>query len=385
MADRKRAARKSAAKKAPAKKAAAGQPREALRTGKKIATPAPKPLPALPGVKLREANGFLFIGDPHLSKKKPGRRKDARFDEVVLGKLLHAIEIANKLKLIPVILGDLFDRPYEDDESLKARLLRVLKKAWTRIIILVGNHDRANAILTDGDTLAVIAESDNLVTVVKHSGPIEEFLVGEQRKRIALGGTPHGQDFPADVRPLFPEAERVIWLSHHDIEFEGAYPGSMPAVEIKGCSLVVNGHMHLTKPPITAGETVWFNPGNITRQKIDAIDHIPQVWELNGEAIVPHEIPHEKDVFDLTGKLVDAVSPGEQPHAADEERKNNLFVSLLQQEASTDLAKSDDGTMLLDEIMKKFEAEGTEPEVRQAVLGLLRTVTKAQPMAGQAA
>ncbi len=54
-------------------------------------------------------NGFLFIGDPHLDIKKPGRRLDENFAETVLGKIDFCINYANDHDLVPVFLGDLFD------------------------------------------------------------------------------------------------------------------------------------------------------------------------------------------------------------------------------------------------------------------------------------
>lgn len=319
---------------------------------------------------MRSANGFLFIGDPHLSSRKPGRRKDENFGKTVLGKIEFAIETANQKKLIPVFLGDMFDRPVETDESLKTKLIRILRKAWTKPISNTGNHDINNAVLTDGDSLAVLAET-GIIDVVVHSGAVETFLIGD--KRIGLGATPYGQTPPTDARPMFRDADTIVWITHHDVAFENPYPGSMNPFEILGCRMVVNGHMHLRKKPIKVGRTVWLNPGNITRQAIDAIDHVPAVWSLTVDGrFEPIPVPMEKDIFDLTGKLIDAISPGEVPKLdnATVEGEDSVFISLLKADSSMEMKKTDDGSVVLEEIVEKLDRDKASNDVRHIVLDL---------------
>lgn len=316
---------------------------------------------------VREADGLLFIGDPHISSRKPGRRTDADFGATVLGKVEFLIDVCNERRLIPVFLGDMFDTPVEEDERLKTRLARILRRSWTLPLSNVGNHDIRNALLTDEDSLAMLAET-GIIKVCVHSGAFETVRIGG--KTVGIGATPYGQDIPMDARPYFGNVDSIIWLTHHDIAFENPYPGAMAAQAIAGCKLVVNGHMHLRKNYLRVGGTVWFNPGNITRQAIDAIEHVPAAHALlatgNLERI---EVPHERAVFDLTGKLIRAVSPGEVPPPADEAGES-AFVSLLQADSSLEMKKSDDGSILLEEIMDKFARDGTPDEVRAIILDL---------------
>lgn len=316
---------------------------------------------------VREVGGLLFIGDPHLSSRKPGRRKDENFGATVLGKLEYLIDVCNDRRLLPVFLGDMFDTAVEADEQLKTKLVRILRRCWTLPISNVGNHDIRNALLTDGDTLAVIAES-GVIKVCVHSGAFETVRIAD--KTVGIGATPYGQDFPVDARPYFGKVDQIIWLTHHDIAFENPYPGSVAPQAIAGCKLVVNGHMHLYKRPMKAGGTIWFNPGNITRQAIDAIEHEPAAYALlaagNLEKVV---VPHEKAVFDLTGKLVGAISPGEAPREEPEDGES-AFVSLLKAGSSMEMVRSDDGSILLEEIEDKFSRESTSAEVRSIILSL---------------
>lgn len=307
-----------------------------------------------------ECNGLMMIMDPHVGSIKPGRRTDDAWPEAILRKLEACVEIANKRRLVPLISGDLLDQAVERDESLKTRLTRILKSFWMVSISNVGNHDIQNAVLSDGDTLALFATSD-VLDVVARSGPVCEFAFGG--KRFGLGMTPFGQRIPADVTGLFPAADSVIWMTHHDIAFENPYPGSTLPFEIAGCKLVINGHIHATKPPVSAGKTLWFNPGNINRQSIDLIDHVPCAWVLDATGgLVPIELPHQKAVFDLTGKLVTAADSKELVREIE-----SAFVTLLKAESTTEMAMSADGSLLAEELEQRFKAENT-PEAVQAVL-----------------
>ena len=316
---------------------------------------------------MREAEGILFIGDPHLSSRKPGRRKDENFGATVLRKLEFLIDTCNERRFIPCFLGDMFDTAVEADEQLKTKLARILRRSWTLPVSNVGNHDIRNTLLTDGDTLAVLAET-GVIKVCVHSGAFETVRIGG--KTVGIGATPYGQSIPMDARPYFGSVDSIIWLTHHDVAFENPYPGSMAAQAVTGCKLVVNGHMHLYKKPLMVGGTVWFNPGNITRQAIDAIEHVPAAYALtakgNLEKIL---VPHEQAVFDLTGKLITAISPGEAPAKSDDEGES-AFVNLLKADSSMEMSRSDDGSILLEEIQDKFTRENTPVEIREIVMAL---------------
>ena len=193
----------------------------------------------------------------------------------------------------------------------------------------------------------------DVLDVAAASGPVRTYALGG--RRLGLGMTPYGQAIPTDVRGLFPEADTAAWFTHHDVAFEGAYPGAVPPFPIAGCDLVVNGHIHTTKRPIRAGATLWTNPGNIARQSVDLLDHAPRAWVLDADGrLQPEALPYAADVFDLTGRVVEAA--GDQAVAAAVE---SAFVSLLQAEASTDVRRSDDGSILAEEFSQKFAREDT--------------------------
>lgn len=307
--------------------------------------------------------GLLLIGDPHLSSRRPGRRKDPTWPGAVLAKLERCVEVANARDLLPVILGDLFDRPVEQDMALKSQLIRTLRGFRHRPLVNAGNHDMTHTTLSDGDSLALLGLCD-IVDVAASSGPV--LSVGIGGRRLGIGMTPFGQSIPHDVSGAFSEADQVAWFTHHDIAFEATYPGAVPAHAIQGCGMVVNGHIHKTQKPVGAGGTRWFNPGNITRQSVDLLHHVPRAWVLGAQwDLVGEDLPCEKDVFDLTGRLLEAAS--EERVAAVE----SAFVSLLQAQAPTSLRRSDDGSLVREEIEAKFSADQTPEAIRAIVRSLL--------------
>jgi predicted phosphodiesterase len=312
-----------------------------------------------------EPRGILFVGDPHLSSRRPGRRRDEDFPATCLDRLRQSIEIADRGDLLPVLLGDLFDRPREDDHALIVRAIRILRGARHAPLCLVGNHDRIHARLTDDTALALVREA-GAVRTIEESGPVLEARIGG--RAVGLGGTPHGQEIPADVSGLFEGAEAVVWVTHHDLALGQAYPGALPTFPILGCDAVVNGHMHGLERPRREGGTVWFNPGNILRQTVDMIDHVPAAWSWDPAApqrLVPHPLAHERDVFDLTGRRAAPVAPAAGP-------RPSVFAELLKAESRAEMERTEDGSVLMEDLLRVFEEEDVPDAVRAIVLDLHR-------------
>src|SRR5262245_51947676 len=103
--------------------------------------------------------GLLLIGDPHLEGRTPGFRKDD-YPTVVLDKLDWCLEYARQNRLLPAILGDLFDKPRDNPNWLVGRLLEMLRG---EVLALYGNHDvHYHPELTDDDSLSLLVKSDRI-------------------------------------------------------------------------------------------------------------------------------------------------------------------------------------------------------------------------------
>lgn len=261
--------------------------------------------------------GILFIGDPHLSSVRPGRRMDKDFAGTVLDKLDQAFTLSREKHLQPVILGDLFDQGGDNDLKMLTRLLRLLRTHLESDgfmpFCLVGNHDLKDKDLADDTALALM----------KESGLMRILETKETPEVITLNGIAHllpvsyGKDRSALSALAIKIQEEtdgvlpVIALTHEDFAFQGAYPGASLMEEIAGIDMVVNGHMHKPVPWVEMGQTLWCNPGNITRMSVDCEGYPPSVWSWTPDmgtrrGLERHILEHEKIIFDRTGLRISA-------------------------------------------------------------------------------
>ena len=354
--------------------------------------------------KAQQTNGLLFIGDPHLSGRRPGRRTDLDFAGTVLKKLSHAFNIAREGGLQPIILGDLFDRAGEQDLRVLSRLLHLLRDhrdAGGLIpVTLAGNHDMKDATLS-GDTAMAVVHESGLLRVLEDGVPVPVYRMadrqGEQGHCIAvLVPYSYGQEYrllengvPSEdiAKALCMKPEQplsavmapnalVIALTHADFAFEGAYPGAKEIVEIPGVDMVVNGHMHKLCPAVRRGGTLWWNPGNITRMSMDCEGHAPRVWSWRpGEDILTGiHLPHEKFVFNRVGVAVepDIGSLKEEISNPPDTWMNSRFVELLKEQRLQDSAVTEDASGLMEEI----RIVCSEKKVNEVVVDLLQDMCK---------
>lgn len=228
----------------------------------------------------RGYSGLLLIGDPHLEGRQPGFRKDD-YPNVILDKLAWCLNYARVNRLLPAILGDLFDKPRDNPNWLIGRLLDLL---GGEVLGLYGNHDvHYNPELSDDDSLSLLVKSGRL-RLVSAESPWQGTVAGRE---VVVGGSSYRQEIPARfdqhaagtgaVRPL------VVWLAHHDILIPGYDEGRLRPREIAGIDLVINGHIHRRLDEVRVGQTLWLTPGNISRRsRSDASrQHVPSALRLD--------------------------------------------------------------------------------------------------------
>jgi DNA repair exonuclease SbcCD nuclease subunit len=250
----------------------------------------------------REYGGLLLIGDPHLEGRQPGFRKDD-YPAVILEKLRWSLDYAEEQRLLPAILGDLFDKPRDNPNWLLVSLLGMLQ--GREVLGLYGNHDvHYNPELTEHDSLMLLVQS-GVIRLVSEESPWCGRMNGRD---VTVGGSSYRHDIPeryrcADVsggerapgttRPL------VVWLTHHDILCPGYDDGRIKPVAIEGIDLVVNGHIHRRLEPVMCGPTTWVTPGNISRRsRSDASKaHVPSVLRIDvgaaGYELAYVTVPHQ--------------------------------------------------------------------------------------------
>lgn len=297
-------------------------------------------------LKFKGYKGVLFVGDPHLWSKKPGKRIDADFTGVVLDKINQCVEIALKENLYLVILGDLFHVDSENDIDMLTKLTRILRKLKDPCASVEGNHEKSQTSLSDDVAMSLLREAGVINTLEKNGLAIELPI---DDKTILIGSTPYGSSIPTEVP--FPAKYKdqesfVIWLTHDNLDFGESYPGVVPVTEVKGAAMLVNGHIHKTKKSKKVGNMMAHNPGNITRLSTDCADHIPAVWKWvpeQGQDLEPIPLKFHKEVFSMVGKQIEVEVA---PALVKEEmtvKETSQFVDKMEQQLLADQDKTDDG------------------------------------------
>jgi hypothetical protein len=306
--------------------------------------------------------GLLFIGDPHLEGRAPGFRKDD-YPNVILDKLAWCLDYAASHRLLPAILGDLFDKPRDNPNWMLVRLLTLLDR---EVIGLYGNHDvHYNPQLTDDDSLSVLVRAGRLRLVSRES-PWRGTMNG---RRVIVGGSSYRQNLPdgfADEEPTERSPSPfVVWLTHHDILIPGYDEGRIRPREIPGVDLLINGHIHRRLEDVVAGRTRWLTPGNISRRaRSDATrQHVPSVLRIDvtAEECRPSyvEVPH-RPFDEVFHEAMDEIVAGERPSA---------FVSGL---AELQSRRTDSGAGLMEFLQQNITQ--FETEVSLEILNLANEV-----------
>ena len=228
----------------------------------------------------RDFAGLLFIGDPHLSTRAPGWRKDD-YPKSILEKLRWCFGYAREHRLLVVILGDLFHLPRDVSNQTLVELLSLLAEpVWA----VAGNHDCHENALTDSDTLSVL-EAAGRVKLLNRVGPWVGNISG---RTVVVGGTCWGARIPESFDLSQHAAARrrtcVFWVTHHDVRFPGYEESArFGCFEIPGVDVVINGHIHRVLPDVKIGQTTWMNPGNIARvSRSDATrQHAPAALRMD--------------------------------------------------------------------------------------------------------
>lgn len=287
--------------------------------------------------------GFLFIGDPHVSSVQPGKRTD-NYVAAVFGKLSQAAVICRQQNLIPVFLGDLIHRDGENSVGLLSRLTLKMQEFPCIPLEVNGNHGKHSTVSVEED-VEFLLNAAGVLELMDQMQDIREFQISGTTVRMYVA--PYGVQLPESV----PAGEGVfnVMVSHHDLAFQGAYPGAQELAEIAGLDMLVNGHMHKTAPSIIKGSTIFHCPGNISRLSTDTADHKPAVWEWRpafGQEIRPHYLEVTANCFDMSGKIVVPATPKE----AIAELKESRFAALLTAERDESVAKTDEAAYLMDDL-----------------------------------
>jgi hypothetical protein len=207
--------------------------------------------------------GLFMVADPHLADHPPGQRLEGYLEQI-MSKLAACLDRAGALGMVPVILGDLFHWPRDNSNKMLVDLIRLFgaRTGEGAVWILVGNHDKYQSRFTDDVSLAVL-ETAGVVRLMKEGGP--QFVLETGEGPVLVCASPDGTPLPKGYDREEGDPETVIWLTHHNIQFPEFIERAYSIKELPGIDWLVNGHIHRPQPTVVKGQTVWANPGNITR------------------------------------------------------------------------------------------------------------------------
>jgi DNA repair exonuclease SbcCD nuclease subunit len=307
-----------------------------------------------------------LIGDPHLEGRQPGFRKDD-YPNVILDKLAWCLDYANEQRLLPAILGDLFDKPRDNPNWLLVKLLSLLR---TEVIGLYGNHDvHYNPELTADDSLSLLVTSER-IRLVSEASPWQGLIGG---RTVVVGGSSYRQRIPKSYAATeiagAAGAPLVVWLTHHDILIPGYDEGRIRPREITGVDMVINGHIHRRLADVQSGRTLWLTPGNISRRsRSDANrEHLPSALRIDvspeGYELQYVEIPHQPFDEVFHEAVAEAAGGGEA----------SAFVAGL---AELQARRTASGAGLMEFLAQNLTQ--FEPDVADEIMNLTREVTDAE-------
>ena len=205
------------------------------------------------------AKGLFLVADPHLADTPPGQRMPG-YREQVLDKLAACLDRARELDLVPVILGDLFHWPRDNSNTLLVALIELFGPH--RPFVLVGNHDKYQARLTQDVSLAVL-QAAGVVRLMDEPGP--QFVLTTPTGDALIGASPDNAPIPIGFDRDGNTPGTVVWLTHHNLQFPEFPDRATKLKELPGIDLVVNGHIHRPQQSVVCGSTTWTNPGNLVR------------------------------------------------------------------------------------------------------------------------
>lgn len=238
--------------------------------------------------------GLLVIGDPHLEGRSPGFRRDD-YPRVILDKFAWCIRYAQAHRLLPVLLGDLFDKPRDNPTWMLVELIDLLSDV--ECVGIYGNHDCAEPQLTSHDSLSLLVRSGRLRLL--DNNPWQGRING---RHVTIGGSSYRQPLPESYTPLDVDSlpSLVFWLTHHDLIIPGYdEQGRHPTRPINRIDLVINGHIHRPLADVRKDQTLWITPGNISRRTRSEAsrEHVPAVLRIDigtyGFQRQSVKVPHE--------------------------------------------------------------------------------------------
>ena len=245
----------------------------------------------------------IFCADIHLRETAPVCYKNPEdFYEEQWNALQTIKELQVKYKCPVYCAGDLFDY-WKPSPWLLSKTIEYLPEQFFTVI---GNHDVAqhNLDLIDKCGVNVLAQAGKLTILNEtHFGNTPNSLLNLKNKKLIVWHV-------------------MVWDGIHTPfqTFDTSTSSAKKLLKKYEADVMVTGDNHIPFV-VNRKKSILVNPGSLTRQKADQINHRPRVylWNENTNAVKPFYMPISKDAIT-------------REHIEEEEKRNerlSVFISRL--------------------------------------------------------
>jgi DNA repair exonuclease SbcCD nuclease subunit len=261
-------------------------------------------------IKHKGKPAYILTSDWHLRGDQPICRKDD-FQDKQWKKVDFIFNLSKDFDSPILFSGDLFHKACPNLQFIRECLLKFEKDAPSFYYVL-GNHDlkNHNMDLYESSGVSFLPFISRSFHTRKIKCEMLHDTVIEAKEWLAvLTGLNFGEDVLldenlAEIGKLKKEYRKILLL--HEFTYKGAmpFPGCAARTtqklltQHKDFDLIVTGDNHQSFSHEDKGRLL-VNPGCISRQRLQEIDHIPCVYFYYPESNTVEQIvvPHDKDVF----------------------------------------------------------------------------------------
>ena len=226
---------------------------------------------------------IVQCNDIHLADKSPASRKTS-YSKEVFDKVRTVVEIAHAIEADGILLaGDIFHNPRKISHFSVNTFIEIFKSFSKQIFIVPGNHDISAKVPFDHAAIATIGALDN-VTILRDGRVHKPF---DDKAWFTVAGLEwtYSEDENHYTNLLENIEQKVSLLGMHapildeEAKFWTLRRSVISSTDRAHC--VAYGHLHSQAPIATIGNTVFSNPGALTRSSINEKNNIPSIAVLD--------------------------------------------------------------------------------------------------------
>jgi DNA repair exonuclease SbcCD nuclease subunit len=255
------------------------------------------------------------LNDPHLCEKAPRNRTDEYFTDTVV-EIFSAIATAKDNDCEAMLLpGDLFHIPAASrvpHSLVSAWLTLFSNSSMPSVFITPGNHDLSAGRIDSLESQPIGILGYHPKVTILHSGQVSMF------NGITIRGIEWNYQMSKRSMKAVSEVPTDILITHAPITHApNPFYSTIQPDQLQGiASIVAYGHIHKTERPVKIGDTIFSNPGALSRGSIseDDVNRTPSVAIIDTTDLSVDYIPikHKppEDIYRATSIAIKRTSEG---------------------------------------------------------------------------